>query len=80
MKVNSEPFCNRFTKGNKTIYTFINVTEKQAECYLTVGKEGNSVYDVYNDKSCEVIVENGMGYVKVKLEAYSVGCIYIVDK
>lgn len=81
VNVNSEAIlANRFTKGNKTIYTFINVTEKQAECYLTVGKEGNSVYDVYNDKSCEVIVENGMGYVKVKLEAYSVGCIYIVDK
>lgn len=71
-----EIIVNRFTRQNETIFTFLNVTTQDAQCYFDLGEKFTTAYDAYNNKSCPIITHNGRYSVKIKLAPQSAGCIY----
>lgn len=70
---------NRFSLGEKTIFTFLNVTEKNVESYLNLNDEHVSVYDIYNHKKCDIIIQNGRKSVRIQLAPHSAGCILALN-
>ena len=69
--------AHRFTKQNETIFTFINIDAQSEECFLELEEKFIDPYDIYNNKPAEIARRNGRNCAKIKLEAHSVGCIYV---
>lgn len=79
--INSDAIlANRFTWESETVFTFLNVTKNDAQCYFDLGEKYNVAYDAYNNKSCPIITHNGRHSVKIELTAQSAGCIYVVKE
>lgn len=78
ININSDAILgNRFTKGDKTIFTFINITGNKAKCDFPLRGNDNMAYDVYNNKPCEISTQNNISHITIELEAYEVTCIYL---